>query len=151
MKLAEALSERSDLQKRIAQIRERLTNNALVQEGEAPSEDPNELLKQLDEMTDRLSSLVTAINLTNAKTIDGNETVTSLLSKRDAKISHIAILREFVSEASRKQFRSRGSEIIIKSTVNVKELQKRIDSEAKDLRELEVRIQGINWTTDLIE
>jgi hypothetical protein len=33
MKLAEALNQRADLQKRIAQLRERLANNVKVQEG----------------------------------------------------------------------------------------------------------------------
>ncbi len=151
MKIAEALSERSDLQKQIAQIRERLSNNALVQEGENPSEDPEELLAQLDRMTDRLTELVTAINLTNAAVKDGSETITALISKRDAMILHIDILRSFVTKSSEKVYRSRGSEIVIKSTLTVSALQKRIDEEAKKLRELETRIQGLNWTTDLIE
>ena len=48
MKLAEALQERADLNRRIEQLRSRLLNNAMKQEGEEPSEDPKELLKELD-------------------------------------------------------------------------------------------------------
>jgi len=48
MKLAEALILRSDLQKRIEQLRHRLTNNAKVQEGDAPAEKPEALLKELE-------------------------------------------------------------------------------------------------------
>ena len=40
MKLAEALSLRADLQKRISQLEVRLKNNARIQEGEEPAEDP---------------------------------------------------------------------------------------------------------------
>lgn len=47
MKLAEALNLRADLQKRIANLRERLIKNAKVQEGDTPSEDPNMLLLSL--------------------------------------------------------------------------------------------------------
>ena len=36
MKLAEALQERADLNRRIEQLRDRLENNALVQEGRPP-------------------------------------------------------------------------------------------------------------------
>ena len=36
MKLAEALIQRADCQKRIAQLRQRLTRSAKVQEGEQP-------------------------------------------------------------------------------------------------------------------
>ena len=63
MKLAEALQERADLNRQIEQLKARLYNNALVQEGEAPAEDPNELLAQLDRSTARLEELMAAINL----------------------------------------------------------------------------------------
>ena len=49
MKLANALSLRSELQTRIRQLESRLDNNALVQEGESPAEDPMELLRELEE------------------------------------------------------------------------------------------------------
>ena len=48
MKLAEALQIRADLQKRIAQMPMRLNNNAKVQEGSSPSENPQELLDELN-------------------------------------------------------------------------------------------------------
>ena len=44
MKLANALSQRSELQERIRQLEARLLDNARVQEGEQPAEDPEELL-----------------------------------------------------------------------------------------------------------
>ena len=47
MKLAEALNQRADLQKRIAQLRERLSNNVKVQEGDQPAENPEDLFKEL--------------------------------------------------------------------------------------------------------
>lgn len=47
MKLASALTERADLQKRIAELSTRLNNNAKVQEGEQPSENPKDLLTTL--------------------------------------------------------------------------------------------------------
>ena len=48
MKLAEALQERADLNKKIEQLRSRITSNALMQEGVLPVEDPEQLLKELD-------------------------------------------------------------------------------------------------------
>jgi hypothetical protein len=42
MELSEALDLRADTQKRIMQLRERLRASALVQEGEAPPEDPGD-------------------------------------------------------------------------------------------------------------
>ena len=43
MKLAEALQERADLNRKIEQLSDRLEANVLVQEGEVPLEDPNVL------------------------------------------------------------------------------------------------------------
>ena len=45
MKLAEALQERADLNIKIEQLKARMMNNALVQEGERPSENPADLQK----------------------------------------------------------------------------------------------------------
>ena len=47
MKLAEALQERADLNRKIEDLRRRLGNVVLVQEGEEPAEDPKKLLQDL--------------------------------------------------------------------------------------------------------
>ena len=47
MKLATALSRRKELQTHIHELEDRLMNNAQVQEGEEPAEDPRELLGEL--------------------------------------------------------------------------------------------------------
>jgi hypothetical protein len=66
MTLGEALTNRADLQKRIAQLASRLQASGVVQEGDAPPEDPAQLLAELGELTSELERLITAINLTNA-------------------------------------------------------------------------------------
>ena len=74
MKLANALSQRSELQTRIRQLESRLNNNALVQEGEQPAEDPMELLAELEADYARLEELISAINRTNNSTrMEGGE------------------------------------------------------------------------------
>ena len=84
MKLSEALSERSDIAKRIDRLYDRLVNNAKVQEGENPAEDPEALIAELNGLTERMTELVTRINLTNAATVSDGETVTALIA-RDRK------------------------------------------------------------------
>ncbi len=54
MKLATALAERSDIQNRINTISVRLDNNAKVQEGDVPAEDPKALMEELDRLIVRL-------------------------------------------------------------------------------------------------
>lgn len=57
MKLAEALQERADLNRSIEELKNRLSRNALVQEGEAPAEDPEKLRRELDASLARLAYL----------------------------------------------------------------------------------------------
>ena len=150
MKLAEALQERSDLQKRISQLERRLRDNARVQEGEKPAEDPVGLLRELDESVSRLEYLISAINKTNSATKDGNETLSALIARRDCMCRKIGILQNFLHEASELAERSYRTEIVIKSTISVSEMRKTVDHLSKDLRQLDLRIQQNNWLTDLI-
>lgn len=151
MKLANALSQRSELQTRIRQLEARLNNNAQVQEGEQPAEDPMELLKELDADYTRLEELISAINFTNNYTqVDIKVTLSDLLARRDCLRGKLSALRNFLDNASALVRRHSASEIKVKSTVNVRELQKQVDGLAKELRELEETIQEKNWTTELL-
>ena len=151
MKLATALSERADIQRRLNELLERLNNNAKVQEGEEPSEDPKALLRELDNLLDRLEWLIARINLTNSRTLSEGLTMTELLARRDCLAKRVSALRSFLNEASAKVDRYSQKEIRILSTVKVSALQKQVDAASKDLRELDERIQGLNWTTELLE
>ena len=150
MKLAEALQERADLNIKIEQLRESLRNNALVQEGEEPAEDPEVLLIELDDCIDRLEELMARINKTNTLTMDGHESLTQLIAKRDSLKVRMAAYRDVITAGSSAPNRVRYSEIKILSTVNVRNLQQKFDLMAKALRETDNRIQALNWTTELI-
>lgn len=151
MKLAEALLERADLQKRLAQMDGRLNNNARVQEGEKPAEDPKALLKEQEALTARLETLVAQINLTNSAALIDGQPLTVWLSRRDARREQLQQLRNFLDAASSLSDRARQSEIKIISTVDVAKLQKELDQKSKALRELDAKIQAANWTVELIE
>ena len=81
MKLAEALQERADLNRKIEELRRRLGNVILVQEGEEPAEDPAELLEELNAAVARLEELMAAINLTNCRTKANGMTLTALIAR----------------------------------------------------------------------
>ena len=150
MKLATALSERADLQRRISELSVRLNNNAKVQEGEKPAEDPKELLKELDECINRLENLIARINKTNNETVSEGVTITDLIAHRDCLKERIRIMRDFLNSSSERIQRYSKTEIKILSTISVAELRKQVDAYAKELREVDERIQGLNWTTELI-
>ena len=147
MKLAQALQERADLNARIRQLNGRLTNNALVQEGEKPAEDPARLLAELNDCVARLEELMTRINLTNAKTKIGADTLTSLIARKDALHLRLSAYRSLIDAASRTAART---EIKILSAVSVPSLQKEADAMSKQLRTIENTIQENNWLTELL-
>ena len=149
MKLAEALQERADIQKRLSQLRGRLLNNAKVQEGEKPVENPVELLQEMDGMILRLEELILRINMTNSQTTDNGETLTSLLAKRECLQKKVGLMRDFLDRASELVERSGYTEIKVHSTVSVPEKRKELDALSQDLRILDSRIQQLNWLTEL--
>ena len=149
MKLAEALQERAALNTRLAQLRNRLTANATMQEGVAPAEDPNELLPELDRCYAELESLIVRINLTNSRVMLDGEPLTALLARRDCLKSRIAVLQSLCDSASDLGSRYSKTEIRMLSTIDVKELRKEIDRRSAELRRLDNTIQAANWSTEL--
>ncbi len=150
MKLAEALNLRADTSKRISQLCERLRANAKVQEGDTPSEDPMELLAELERLTAQLEELISRINLTNSKVVSDGKTLTEMIARKDTLSIKSSILRSFLSDASVRTDRYSSKEIRIVSTVNVRELQKQSDAVSEEIRRLNVKIQELNWQYDLL-
>lgn len=152
MKLAEALILRANAQNDIESIKRRLLNNAKVQDGEEPSENPEELLSILDSLITNLEDIIKKINKTNSTTVvDGAKTISDLITEKDCLIKKIRVLKDFANAATLTIDRYNRTEIKIFSTVNVKDLQKEIDKLSKRYREIDTKLQECNWTIDLIE
>ena len=151
MKLAEALQERADLNRRIEQLRYRLNNNVLVQEGEKPAEDPAALLEELEGSLARLEWLIARINLTNCAVKVEGHSLTELIARRDVLSLRADAYRRLVEEASQNTHRATRTEIKILSAVDVPALQRQADDASRELRLLDNTLQATNWTADLME
>ena len=151
MKLAEALQERADLNRKIDELRRRLGSNVLTQEGEPPAEDPAALLAELDAAVARLETLMAKINLTNCRTKAGGVTLTELIAKKDALMLKLSAYRDLVYTAGQSASRARGTEIRVVAVLKASELQKQVDETAKEVRRLDNLLQETNWKTKLIE
>ncbi len=151
MKLAEALMERADLNRKVDQLRMRLVKNVLVQEGEKPSEDPNEIMVELDSAIERLEKLMGQINLTNCNTFVDGKSLTQIIAQKDSLLVQVSVYRDALSEAMSNTSRARGTEIKIRPTVKVDELRKKADELARQVRVLDNTLQMTNWSTDLME
>lgn len=151
MKIAEALALRSDTQKRLEQLKQRLVKNARIQEGDAPEEDPVELQVELEKAARELTLLIQRINRTNAESRFGTGTLADALAERDVLKMRYNAYRELANAASTSQNRTTRSEVKFVSTVSVATIQRKADDLAKEYRELDTRIQEADWLTTLLE
>ena len=151
MKLAEALSIRKELQTRISQLSSRLMNNVKIQEGDEPAEDPKDLFKELDSCLKQLEEYIYRINLTNLHTVSGKKSLTQLLAERDVLTKRVSVMQEVFNQASSSSSeRYSRSEIKYVTTVDVKALRKQIDKLSAQLRQLDIEIQSLSFSTELI-
>lgn len=150
MKLGEALTLRSQLQVKFQQLRERLKASALVHEGEAPPEDPNTLLVDLEAVAVELEDLIARINKTNlATSVRDGMTLTEALARRDHLGWLLGALHQVAETASVAQARYGKAELRMVRTVDVAKLRQRGDDLAKQRRTLDAQIQEVNWLTEL--
>lgn len=151
MKLAEALILRADCQKRFEQLKARADSSAMVQEGDQPAENPAELIAELEAVARELGLLIKRINRTNSVTLfEGERTVSDVLAERDVLLMRRKLYAGLAEAATVQQNRYMRTEVKYVSTLNVAENQKRADALAREYRELDARIQALNWDTELI-
>lgn len=164
MKLAEALALRSDAQKRLAQLQSRAVACARYQEGEDPAERSVELLAQARATTDEIEALIRRINRTNAATdLSPGLTITDAIAQRDV----LSLRRKLVTAVADAaaghggggdedshlwvMARQMRSELRHVTDVPVGDLRREADDLARRHRELDVRLQAANWSTDLLD
>jgi hypothetical protein len=156
VKLAEALALRADATRRIEQLRTRIVANARFQEGEEPAEDAQALLAEAGAVLDELEGLIRRINRTNAATrIGPEETITDALARRDVlRTRHSVVTAAADAAVGRSQAgtgRQLRSELKMLAALPVAQLRAQADDLARQVRELDVRIQQSNWEFDLME
>lgn len=149
MKLAEALSIRADLQRRISQLKSRLKDSSKIQEGDTPAEDVNDLYKELGDCLTQLEELTYRINHTNMQTVHEGETLTRIIARKDMLTLRISVMRDVLSHVIENDRYGRN-EIKYIRTIDVPAFRKEMDAYAKRLRELDLKLQSLNWTVDLI-
>jgi hypothetical protein len=152
MKLSEALILRADCQKRVEQLKQRIVRSAKVQEGDTSPENPRTLLEELERTLTALADLIKRINKTNSATeFATDKTLSDVLAERDVLLMRRNAYSQLVDAASVVQSLYSRSEIKFISTVEVPEVQNQVDELSKAYRELDSRIQAMNWQTELLD
>lgn len=91
------MSIRADLQKKVAQLKERIKESAKVQEGDEPCDNLEELYNELDEAVVQLEDLIYRINITNVQIVQDGESLTRLIANRDVLSMRVKALKEVVN------------------------------------------------------
>lgn len=156
MKLAEALAERAEATRRVEQLRARVVGSARYQEGQTPAEEASQLLAEAGEVLDTLESLIRRINRTNAAVQMGEDgTLTDALARRDVLRLRHAVVTAAADAAAGTGERGYGrqlrSELMMLSALPVAELRAQADVLAREIREIDTRIQRTNWEADLLD
>jgi hypothetical protein len=149
MRLAAALSHRADLTTRADALAQRAYRSALAQEGMAPVDDPAALVAEHDAVLGELETLVVRINLTNAATDVDGVPLTAALARRDTLRRRHRTLTSLAEQSTPRADRMLRSELRLLPTSDVASLHAAADQTAKALRELDLRIQEVNWATEL--
>jgi hypothetical protein len=127
-----------------------MVRSARVQEGEQPAEDSAELLSEAERLFARLLELISAINRTNAKTaFDDRQTISDAIARRDVTGKKRDFMAGIADAASTRQDRYSKSEVKFVATLSVSQIQKQVDQLSKEFRELDTRLQELNWQTEL--
>lgn len=150
MKLAELLIERSEIQKRIAQMSSRLNDYATIQEGDEPPFKPDQMLKKLDALHVQLEESIKKINIVNMTTeFEPGITLADAVTKRDVMKSRRNIYQGLFTASVIRDSRYSKKEIKFVTTLDVDNILDVTDGLAKEIRILDSKIQLKNWEVEI--
>ena len=148
MKLAEGLLLRADLMKKIEHLQNRIRPVLIVSDDKLPQEDPEELLAQLRKAVQNLENIVVRINKTNNETmVEGEGLLMEALAKRDS----LKMLSEKLRNIRYAAQINNSGDNNLKTTISINKLQIEMDQTGRAFREIDSKIQEINWLTELKE
>ena len=122
----------------------------MVQEGEVPHEDPQELIQETFRLIQEQEQLFCQINRANleVKLPDGRSLMEAIAA-RDRLTLQCAVLKQALQSSMHNPDLYSQREIKWKSVLKVAGLQKQADDLSKKLRELNTLIQATNWTAEI--
>lgn len=148
MKLGDALGQRVECELRLDDLRKRLVRNACLPEGEAPAEDPQGLLDDVDRTALRLVELVQTIHRTANATRFDEGTLEDAMAEREV-LGRKRDLLIVVADAATAEPHP-GRDLHMLPTIQVARIHRHVDQLAKRYREIDAKIQELCWRTDVI-
>ncbi len=150
MRLAELLNERKAAKQEIKLVKRRLDLSAKMQEGDKkPVESPEELKRALVELYAKLKHLIVKINNTNMEPIVEGKTLMELIAERDQNMAIAAALHDLAENATPQREGFSRNEIRYIPAIDVKSIRHEADIYAKMAREIDNKIQAVNWNIEV--
>ena len=132
--------------KKIEHLQNRILPVLIVSDNKIPQEDPDKLLAQLRKTIRDLESIIIRINKTNNETVvQGEGSLMEALAKRDS----LKLLSEKLRNIRYAAQINNSGETDLKTTIDIKKLQVEMDQNGRAFREIDSKIQEINWLTEL--
>lgn len=152
MKLAEALLLSDDLNHQRSTLQQRIHQNLLVQEGEVPTENPEQLIEQALHLNQKLYQLQYQIECTrlSAQTLQG-ESLVQLLIRFDVLNENLRIVQQAIEKLHHDFPTYQTAHIRWVKATSVAELQQRADQLQAEIYQLRLTIEASNWQIDLVE
>lgn len=152
MKLGEALSLRARQAQKLNDLRGRVKQNAVSQEGTTPAEPIVGLMSEYLEVSEEHRHLLVRIAMTNVSTDVDGVSLLALLQSREALIRerNLYNLAAAAGTLSDSSYRYMRSELKYESQVDVGSFRQHEDDLNEQIRQLDAQIQAVNWATDLI-
>lgn len=124
----------------------------MVQEGDLPAENMAELIAELEAVARELSSLHQAHqpHELRHRFCRRAHALRRTGRARRALAMRRKLYADLAGDATVQQNRYMRTEVKYVSTINVSENQKRAAALAREYRELDARIQALNWDTELL-
>lgn len=152
MKLGEALALRARQAQQMNDLRGRIKDAALYQEGDTPPEDAGELIDEYVQLSDDHGNLVAKIAKANHQTVlvDGG-TLYDLIQEREMLIRERNIVQYAAKAAipGRNEWRYGRNEIKYVTNLVIPELRTQEADLIQQIGELNAKIQATNWEVEL--
>ena len=152
MLLAEALLRKAVLKKELDALEQRMGESARIPHDEEPVDDYTVLLISYREKESELLETSLRILATNNKTeiIEG-ETISQAIIRRDGLKRIVAMYNKLLNAAigsNRGYYSSR--DVKYKRVIDMDKVRSDMNSAAQQYRELDVKLQQLNWNTELL-
>ena len=151
-KLAELLTERSQLSKKLNDLKTRIEQNSKTDEGSQPAEDPLKLLEEWRTVIVRLPRVICAINSANNNgklNGGGDKLLCDAIAEREVLDREIAGLKEIANSGLISHDGFRSSPLKLVSHIPVAKLREEIEQLVVKRQALEAQIQSSNWTIEV--